>query len=121
MKATFTADEQAPAHARAFVGDALQTRRCVRIAVLAVSELVSNVVLHDPQSTEVTVALTISDATIRLEVAGNSAVRPTIARHPRWPSPDDTGGRGLMVVEAIADRWGVEDAEASNVWCEFDC
>lgn len=121
MEATFAADPRAPARARAFVGAALESRACSRHALLAVSELVTNVVLHDTESTELTVSLHVLDDLVRMAVAGTSAKNPTISRHPNWPSPDDADGRGLIIVEAVAERWGVETTEAPTVWCELAC
>lgn len=121
MEAKFAADPQAPANARAFVGAALDSRSCSRHAVLAVSELVTNVVLHDTESTELTVSLQVVGDLVRLEVSGNSAETPRISQQPKWPSPDDADGRGIIIVEAIAERWGVETAEAPTVWCELSC
>ncbi len=32
-----------------------------------------------------------------------------------------TCGRGLLLVEAVSDRWGVDSAGlGKTVWCEFD-
>lgn len=34
--------------------------------------------------------------------------------------PDGESGRGLVIVEALADRWGVgERVPGKIVWCEF--
>ncbi len=50
---------------------------------------------------------------IRVEVSDVSTLSPTI----REPSPG--GGRGLRLVEALADRWGVESRpDGKVVWFE---
>jgi hypothetical protein len=37
-------------------------------------------------------------------------------------SSGETGGWGLRVVEALADRWGMQcSAERTEVWFERDC
>lgn len=121
FKATFTADDAAPAHARAFVASSLSPLVCTKGALLAVSEIVTNVVVHDPVSTELTVSLAVSDAGVRMEVAGNGQNPAAISHRPDWPQPEQTTGRGLKIVNAISDRWGVESNESPTVWCEIAC
>ncbi|WP_228978810.1 ATP-binding protein [Streptomyces sp. DH12] len=38
------------------------------------------------------------------------------------PAPDSEGGRGLLIVEALADRWGVTAGPVprKTVWAELD-
>jgi anti-sigma regulatory factor (Ser/Thr protein kinase) len=89
--------------------------RCDDVA-LVVSELASNAVLH--ARTPFSVRLRI-DATgrIRVEVRDASAVQPTRRRY----SADAVTGRGLRIIEACTDRWGVEaEADGKVVWCELD-
>ncbi|CAM5249358.1 hypothetical protein GCM10010329_08260 [Streptomyces spiroverticillatus] len=53
---------------------------------------------------------------VRLEVHDASAVRP----RPRAASPDACEGRGLLLVELMADRWGVagRNGPGKAVWAE---
>ena len=85
-------------------------------AALLVTELVANVVDHAGQDAELTVELTLSDEWLRIGVVDGSAVRPVVREL-------DTGsirGRGLRLVEAIADRWGSEDHDGGKrVWFEL--
>ena len=37
---------------------------------------------------------------------------------PRPPAPDGTGGRGLLAVDRLARRWGVEREPPATVWVE---
>lgn len=83
---------------------------------LIVSELVTNVIRH----------ATGHEATIRLERHGDRLVLAVIdpdATPPRLTraAPDDEGGRGLSLVEALADRWGTRHLAAGGkvVWCEL--
>jgi anti-sigma regulatory factor (Ser/Thr protein kinase) len=40
--------------------------------------------------------------------------------HARSAVPDETGGRGLMLVEALADQWGCEPSSSGKVvWVTF--
>lgn len=121
FKATFTADNAAPARARAFVQSSLSPLVCTKSALLAVSEIVTNVVVHDSLSTELTVSLAVSETAVRMEVVGNGRNSSPISQHPDWPEPDQTTGRGLNIVDAIAERWGVESDESPTVWCEIAC
>jgi anti-sigma regulatory factor (Ser/Thr protein kinase) len=59
---------------------------------------------------------TVTELTVLLEVNDSDAARlPT----RKSPSPDDTSGRGLLIVEELSDRWGVQaDDHGKTVWCE---
>lgn len=80
---------------------------------LVVSELVGNAVLH--ARTVVQVALSIADGVLELSVRDNHHRSP----RPRAHGEDEpsTGGRGLMLVEALSDEWGVaERMDGKEVW-----
>jgi anti-sigma regulatory factor (Ser/Thr protein kinase) len=82
---------------------------------LLVSELVINAVLH--ARTPADVQLRFAGGCLRVEV-GDRSERP-LAR--RAFSPSATTGRGLMILDALANRWGVEtDDEGKVVWFELD-
>ncbi|GAA3097302.1 hypothetical protein GCM10020254_48300 [Streptomyces goshikiensis] len=54
---------------------------------------------------------------MRVEVADASARGP--AR--RQAAGDDTGGRGLELVDGLADRWGWQrEGAGKRIWCEID-
>jgi anti-sigma regulatory factor (Ser/Thr protein kinase) len=36
------------------------------------------------------------------------------------PDLDAEAGRGLFIVDALADRWGVDTAAGTRVWAELD-
>ena len=51
---------------------------------------------------------------------GSQRQRPPL---PAESTPRDVGGRGLIIVDALADVWGVDTPAAGNgktVWAEFD-
>jgi hypothetical protein len=55
---------------------------------------------------------------LRLEVSDAGSGRPEV----RAPGDDETGGRGLLLVEALAHRWGVEERAGGigkTVWAEL--
>jgi anti-sigma regulatory factor (Ser/Thr protein kinase) len=85
-------------------------------AALLVTELVTNVVDHVEGEASLTLELELSDDWLRIAVADGSAVRPVIREldheYPR--------GRGLRLVQAIADRWGSEEHRGGKrVWLEL--
>ena len=43
--------------------------------------------------------------------------------HPQQPSPEAESGRGLLLVEALAHRWGVTEGRfpRKTVWAELRC
>ncbi len=69
---------------------------------LMVSELAANCVVHAGTGFEVSVST--ADDHIRVEVTDASEGRPAV----RWPEPLQPRGRGLQIVRALADEWGVE-------------
>ncbi len=107
----------APAEARAMI-DALpiQLSTDQRYDLrLALSELVTNSVVHGnrlPEDT-VDVRISVSSASIRCEVADRGpGFRPDAPRHT-------TGGLGLLLVARIAARWGTQE-DGRRVWFELD-
>lgn len=73
-------------------------------AALLLSELVTNALRHgSPPGREVAVTLHHSDGLFRLEVEDAGDYLP----RPRTPDLDDECGRGLALVAALADDWGV--------------
>ncbi|MDQ6615303.1 MAG: ATP-binding protein [Actinomycetota bacterium] len=80
---------------------------------LVTSELVTNAVVH--AGTDVEVRVTIDPSDVWVEVVDRSPVLPY--RSP--PSPSGISGRGLDLVDALADAWGVAEVEhglGKTVW-----
>ncbi|MFI8306993.1 ATP-binding protein [Streptomyces sp. NPDC085927] len=87
-------------------------------AVLVVSELVTNAVQHS-HGREVTLTLTLHNGYLRINVHDGVPSRwPT----PENPCDEDEHGRGLLLVQTVADdrrgAWGISNDGAST-WCEL--
>ncbi len=98
-------------------------------AVLCLSEALTNAVLHASPAGPVTITIYRDPRTLRIEIA--DADRATITHAaPGYPAGPDAlppevllaeNGRGLRVIDALADRWGVDAEEAGKrVWFELD-
>lgn len=107
--------------ARRFVRDALRSiagSRDVDIdvdtAVLLASELVTNAVLHARSPFNIVVAERATDL-VRVEVRDGSPVPPRMHSF----STMSATGRGLRLLEQLAEAWGVESgADGKVVWFE---
>jgi anti-sigma regulatory factor (Ser/Thr protein kinase) len=98
-----TADQVAAT--RRFVSRALAGCRAVADAVLLTSELATNAVQHSASGQGGNLAVVISHVQDRVRVAvsdNGSASHPTVATEDGLA----TSGRGLILVDALADRWG---------------
>ena len=106
---TFAGRADQVREARAFVGCLLgPSHPCRDVAVLLVSEVVTNSLVHGGSAgagETVTVTVVAWDAGVRVEVAGCKADGVPVLRRP-----DDAaeGSRGLRLVEELAARWGYE-------------
>ncbi|HEV7727096.1 MAG TPA: ATP-binding protein [Modestobacter sp.] len=82
-------------------------------AGLLVTELVADVVDHVDGDASLGLEVALSDGWLRIAVADSSAIRPVV----RELSGESTRGRGLQLVAAMAERWGVEDHDGGKrVW-----
>jgi anti-sigma regulatory factor (Ser/Thr protein kinase) len=104
------------ATARGFLRGTLATwaldEDCVTTAVLCLSELVTNAIIHTGGGCEVRVVL--DDGVLTTTVRDTGAVLL-----PRVPAADPLSvhGRGLQLVDMLAARWGSDlDAVGTTVW-----
>ncbi len=115
-------DADAPAVARDFVirtCDGWGLNRIAKLTTLIASELVTNAVIH---------ARTPSVMTLRrTESALDVSVQDNDPRPMYRPAPGATGahngdhGRGLLILEAMADSWGtLPTATGKVVWATVD-
>ena len=117
---TLLADVTAPSQARSFTGPLLERYDPETQAdvLLLVSEIVTNAVEHGSRSGDsIEFTVIAGPQFVRLSVTDQSDDRPVLRR----PSADRPTGRGLMVVDLLADRWGVEAGASGGktVWLEF--
>lgn len=104
--------------ARVFAGDVLADdgveASVIKLAVLLVSELVTNAVVHAPGRISLTVH---TDAHwVRIEVQDQGR-RPPILRSA---TQDQLNGRGMRVVDELATDWGTQRRHNQKVvWFEI--
>jgi anti-sigma regulatory factor (Ser/Thr protein kinase) len=85
-------------------------------ALIMISELVTNAVRHSTGLLHV--RITIDDQTLRVEVSDDDPTLPT-APDPDT-GPDGTSGRGLRIVDYLADHRGVTPTDhGKTVWFEI--
>ena len=107
-------------HARHLVADRLRGWHvdddAAETTVLLVSELVTNALRHGRPPFVLTARPTGTGVRVEVHDA-DSGMFPAL----RDVQPDLPGGRGLRLVEVLADRWGTESSEDGKlVWFEID-
>lgn len=81
--------------------------------LLLTSEVVANAVTHG--RSEVRLSLRGNRLGVRVDVSDDNTRLPTRQPH----DPDALDGRGLSLVDQLADRWGVDSAAlGKTVWFE---
>jgi len=81
---------------------------------LLASEVIANAVLHSGAPCDV--AVTRTDERLRVEVTDADACLPGVVE----AGPDDESGRGLLLVNALADAWGTRpEATGKTTWFEI--
>jgi anti-sigma regulatory factor (Ser/Thr protein kinase) len=108
----------APQLARAFLRTALETWQLDGfgdVTELLVSELVANVVTH--VGTPMTLRVQRGAGTMRVEIDDPSTEAPVV----RHPDAADEHGRGVLLVDQLANTWGVDQrSDGKTVWFELD-
>lgn len=118
VRTRYNRDLRAVRDARHIAADALKgwdLDDLIDAVQLAVSELVTNAIVHAQSDPELAIILT-PDA-VRIEVTDRDSALP----RPVGVDVDATSGRGLAMVESIAREWGVtRRPEGKTVWLEVD-
>jgi anti-sigma regulatory factor (Ser/Thr protein kinase) len=84
-------------------------------AALLVTELVTNAARHVGGMLRLEVA--VEKETLRVEVRDGSPFLPAGPALPEWASES---GRGLFLIDALADRWGADVLpDGKRVWFEL--
>ncbi|AVZ73389.1 hypothetical protein SLUN_15575 [Streptomyces lunaelactis] len=95
-------------------------------AAQIVAELATNATVHGRvQGRDFRLDLAVQDdgKRLRIEVTDTCGDRlPPGPGTPAAPAADSESGRGLLIVEALADRWGVASGPVprKTVWAELD-
>lgn len=86
--------------------------------LLCVSELATNALVHGvPPGRGFLVRVRHDGGVVRVEVHDSGGGRPRIADRE---DNGGEGGRGLLLVAALADKWGVAERNpGKTVWAEF--
>jgi serine/threonine-protein kinase RsbW len=131
MAANLPAAAAPPVTVRVFAGDAGQVRAARRFlagvldgcpaagdALLCVSELATNAVLHSRSGRpggRFTVRATVRTGSVRVAVTDEGGP------WGRERDGDGQSGRGLLIVGELASRWGRDEGGAGwTVWFEID-
>ncbi|RPK88807.1 MULTISPECIES: ATP-binding protein [Streptomyces] len=89
---------------------------------LVVAELSANAVSHGlVPGRDFRLRLSAEDTTVRVEVTDSRGERVPALTEP--PADDQEGGRGLLLVAALTDRWGWyprADGPGKTVWAALD-
>ncbi|MDQ5816383.1 MAG: ATP-binding protein [Actinomycetota bacterium] len=121
VELTLTGGPEAAAKARRALralGDAIPERLYDDLSLL-VNELVTNSIRHAQLGADgwIKVYAAVSSGVVRAEVTDSGAgFSPVIAQ----PALMDVGGRGLFLLEELADRWGVSQDGQTRAWFEID-
>ncbi|MFE9257777.1 SpoIIE family protein phosphatase [Streptomyces sp. NPDC006879] len=113
-------DPEALSHARHMIRAAVRAwgarERADEIELVA-DELITNALMHTDGPAIVTIrVLTDSERRLRVDVEDGSSALP----RRREAGEQGVSGRGLLLVDRLADLWGVESRGSGKcVWCEF--
>jgi anti-sigma regulatory factor (Ser/Thr protein kinase) len=80
-------------------------------ALLVTSELAANAVVHATSSLSFTVVCVLQDEAVTVGVVDHDPRLP----HRIEATDDDDCGRGLLLVEALADEWGCEEGTTGKM------
>lgn len=104
--------------AREFVRAALRQAHFAgdcELAVLLTSEVATNALRHGDSLTAIEVV--VSDRRLHVETSDAEATEPVVCA----VGPCATNGRGMALVESVADGWGVEltPGDGKTVWFDM--
>jgi len=111
------AEPASPRAARAFVRELLRAAETpddtIETVLLLTSELVTNALLH--ARSPMRLSLEVGDGFVRVEAEDENEVQPSVRPY----AVDAPTGRGLALVDAVAERWGcATKLKGKSVWFE---
>ena len=116
LEITLPPDTESPGRARSFVRQALadEPGDITDMVLLLVSEVVTNAVLH--ARSQIRLGIGWNGDAVRVEVADHSPLPAT----PRRFAELATTGRGMQMVDQVADSWGLRPVDDGKViWFEL--
>ena len=120
LRLSIAGGPRAPERARAWLQSAADwlPDEVGRNLLLLTCELVNNSVLHGRAGERdmIEIELHRTETGVRAEVTDTG---PGFAPRERDKDLDEPGGWGLVLVESIAKRWGVERDRRTRVWFEL--
>jgi serine/threonine-protein kinase RsbW len=88
-----------------------------QVVELLTAEVVANAAVHGPSDGTIRVTAWTDARNAYVSVSDDSSVSPVV----RHPEPSDLSGRGMALVQALADDWGVEvGPEGKTVWFSLE-
>lgn len=117
LDTTIDCSPRAPSDARRAVDQlaAEVDAALLRDVQLLVSELVTNSVRHSGSGAAIRLRVWARPSGLEVEVADGG---PGFAAAPARARDEAEGGRGLVIVDALAERWGVRSGPRTRVWFE---
>jgi two-component sensor histidine kinase len=120
LRLSIAGGPRAPERARAWLQSAAEwlPEEMERNLLLLTCELVNNSVLHGEAGEDdmIEIELRRTDAGVLAQVSDTGS---GFAPRERDRELDEPGGWGLVLVESIAKRWGVERDGRTRVWFEL--
>ena len=88
-----------------------------QVVELLTAEVVANAAVHGPPDGTIRVKAWTDTRNAYVSVSDDSSTSPVV----RHPEPSDLSGRGMALVQALADDWGVEVGPGGKtVWFSLE-
>ena len=88
-----------------------------QVVELLTAEVVANAAVHGPADGTIRVKAWADAGHAYVSVSDDSSTSPVV----RHPEPSDVSGRGMALVQALADDWGVEvGPDGKTVWFSLE-